>query len=97
MDGLGLGYADLAAVNPALVHVSVTAVRPGRPQGRVAGDRPDAHGQRGTLVLTGDADRPPVRVTLPQAFHFGAAVGAGGTRSWRSSSGPGPGWASTST
>jgi crotonobetainyl-CoA:carnitine CoA-transferase CaiB-like acyl-CoA transferase len=75
---LGLGYDDLARLNPALVYVSLSAF---------GADGPKAHwpvtdltlmASGCTLALTGDDDRPPVRVTVPQAFNLGAASAAGG-------------------
>ena len=77
MAALGLGYEHLAAANPALIHVSIT------PYGQ---DGPKAQDQvsdlvlmaaGGYLALTGDDDRAPVRISLPQAWHHGAADAAG--------------------
>lgn len=75
----GLGYPDLAAANPALVHVSISGF----------GNGPEADGcvpsdlavlaASGALLLGGDPDRAPCRLSLPQAWlHAGAmAAGAG--------------------
>ncbi|MEQ8691982.1 MAG: CoA transferase [Pseudomonadales bacterium] len=73
MAALDLSYADLATVNPALVYASIT------PYGL---DGPKAHWQAsdvtllansGPMAMTGDEDRPPVRVSVPQAWHHAAA------------------------
>ncbi|HLZ71587.1 MAG TPA: CoA transferase, partial [Dehalococcoidia bacterium] len=73
LDGLGLGHATLAALNPGLVHVSITPFGSSGPKaGRAATDL-TALAASGVLLITGDADRPPCRVVVPQAFlHAGA-------------------------
>jgi crotonobetainyl-CoA:carnitine CoA-transferase CaiB-like acyl-CoA transferase len=85
LDGLGLGPERLASLNPALVHVSITGFgRTGPKAGYVANDL-IVMAAGGYLALTGDEDRAPVRITLPQAYHHAAADAAGGGRGW-----PGP-------
>jgi len=76
---LGLGYEALAQLNPALVMVSIT------PYGQTG---PYAHHKAcdltgvatgGLLYLTGDGDRPPVRINASQAYFqagLQAATGA---------------------
>ncbi len=66
----GLGYDDLAKINPALVYVSITPFGP--KAGYVDSDL-IVWAAGGPLALTGDTDRPPVRVSVPQAYaHAGA-------------------------
>lgn len=75
----GLGYDDLATVNPALVYVSITPFGQNGPKASYADSDLVLFAAGGPLVLTGDDDRPPVRVSVPQAYlHAGAdaAVGA---------------------
>ncbi len=78
LDRRGLGYGDLRSVNPALVYVSISAF---------GGDGPKAHDAAsdlvllaagGALAITGDQDRPPVRITAPQAWLHAAADAAVG-------------------
>ncbi|HJN87114.1 MAG: CoA transferase [Dehalococcoidia bacterium] len=78
LEDLGLGYPDLEAVNPGLVMVSITAFGQDGPY--AAYQAPDIVGlaASGILYLTGDSDRPPVRVGFPQFYLHGAAAGAGG-------------------
>lgn len=76
---LGLGYADLEREFPHLVYVSISAFGQTGPKARWAATDLTVMASAGTLSLTGDEDRPPVRVTVPQAFHFGAASAAAGT------------------
>lgn len=74
---LGLGYADLAAVNPSLVYASLTPFGQHGPKAGYAHTDLTVMASACTLNLTGDSDRPPVRVTVPQGYHFGAASAAG--------------------
>jgi crotonobetainyl-CoA:carnitine CoA-transferase CaiB-like acyl-CoA transferase len=79
MAARGLGADDLLALNPALVHVSVTPFGDDGPKARWAASDLVLLAAGGPLFLTGDDDRPPVRLPVPQAwFHAGAeaAVGA---------------------
>lgn len=76
MDVRGLGFEALRRVNPQLVYVAVS------PFGQ---DGPYAHhhatdltlaAMGGMMALNGDADRPPVRITVPQVWHHAAAESA---------------------
>jgi crotonobetainyl-CoA:carnitine CoA-transferase CaiB-like acyl-CoA transferase len=76
---LGLGPDDLARVNPALVYVSITPFGQNGPRARWRATDLIVAAAAGPLLLQGDDDRPPVRITAPQALlHAGAeaAVGA---------------------
>ena len=76
---LGLGYHDLAAINPRLVMVSITPFGQDGPKAEWAGSDITAYASSGALLLSGDDDRPPVAISVPQAYlHAGAeaAVGA---------------------
>ncbi len=75
--GLGLGYDDLAALNPALVYASLTPFGQDGPKAHYAHSDLMVMASSCTLALTGDTDRAPVRVTVPQGYHFGAASAAG--------------------
>jgi len=75
----GLGHDALAALNAALVVVSITPFGQDGPRANEAATDLTVLAAAGPLALTGDADRAPVRVAVPQAFlHAGAeaAVGA---------------------
>ncbi len=66
---LGLGYDDLAAVNPAIVHASVTPFGSTGPRSSWAGSDLTAVAGSGFLHASGDSDRAPVRVSgVPQSF-----------------------------
>jgi crotonobetainyl-CoA:carnitine CoA-transferase CaiB-like acyl-CoA transferase len=79
MAAYGLGYEDVAAVNPALIYVSITPFGQTGPRARWADADIVLLAAGGPLVLTGDADRAPVRLPVPQAYLHAsadAAVGA---------------------
>jgi crotonobetainyl-CoA:carnitine CoA-transferase CaiB-like acyl-CoA transferase len=73
----GLGYADLAAVNPKLVYVSISPFGQDGPKAQWADSDLVLMAAAGPLLLTGDADRPPVRLTVPQAYQHASAEAAG--------------------
>ena len=77
MERLGLGFEELARRNPALVYVSVTPFGQTGPKARWAASDLTVLAASGALWLMGDEDRPPVRISVPQAFlHAGAEAAA---------------------
>ena len=78
MAELGLSHADLEADFPHLVYVSVSPFGQTGPKARWAATDLTIMASAATMSVTGDEDRPPVRLTVPQGFHFGAASAAGG-------------------
>ena len=75
----GLGFEALAERNPALIVVSITPFGQTGPKAGFAATDLTLLAAGGPLALTGDEDRPPVRLAVPQAWlHAGAeaAVGA---------------------
>jgi crotonobetainyl-CoA:carnitine CoA-transferase CaiB-like acyl-CoA transferase len=73
----GLDYAALAAVNPKLVYVSITPFGQTGPKARWADTDLVLMAASGPLRLTGDSDRPPLRMSVPQAYAHAAAEAAG--------------------
>lgn len=72
----GFGYADLAPRYPGLVYVSITPFGQDGPKARYADSDLIILAAGGPLVLTGDDDRPPVRVSVPQAYLHASAAAA---------------------
>lgn len=75
---LGLGYETLAAINPALIMVSIT---PFGQQGPYAQFKaPDLVGMAmsGFMYVTGEPDRAPVRIGFPHFYLHGSGAGASG-------------------
>jgi crotonobetainyl-CoA:carnitine CoA-transferase CaiB-like acyl-CoA transferase len=64
----GLAYSDLARVNPALVYVSITPFGQSGPKAAYADSDLIIMAAGGVLVLYGDEDRPPIRMSVPQAY-----------------------------
>ena len=78
MRGLGLGYDDLSATNPGLVYTSVTPFGQTGPYSQYLASDMVAWSMGGMQYLCGDADRPPVRVSAPQAeLHAGGQAAFG--------------------
>lgn len=78
MEAKGLGYADLEAVNPGLVYTSITPFGQTGPYAQFEAPDLVAWSMGGMQYLCGDADRPPVRVSAPQAeLHAGAHAATG--------------------
>jgi crotonobetainyl-CoA:carnitine CoA-transferase CaiB-like acyl-CoA transferase len=77
MDALGLGHDTLAQRNPALIHVSITAFGSDGPKADHRATDLTIAAAAGQLALSGDSDRPPLRIPLPQAYHHAAAEAAG--------------------
>ncbi|MFM7537085.1 MAG: CaiB/BaiF CoA transferase family protein [Acidimicrobiales bacterium] len=77
LEALGLGYEALRAVNPSIVLTSVTAFGQDGPKAGWAATDLTVWAAAGPLALTGDDDRAPVQVGVPQAFvHAGAEAAA---------------------
>ena len=79
MDSKGLGYSELSEVNPALIYTSITPFGQTGPYAHFGAPDLVAWSMGGMQYLGGDADRPPVRVSAPQAELHAAAHAAAGT------------------
>jgi crotonobetainyl-CoA:carnitine CoA-transferase CaiB-like acyl-CoA transferase len=71
-----LSYSDLTAVNPAIVYVSITPFGQNGPKASYADSDLIIMAAGGTLILYGDEDRAPIRMSVPQAY-LHACVDAG--------------------
>ncbi len=78
MASLGLGYPELRDLNPRLVMVSITAFGQDGPYADYAASDIVGMALGGFMHLTGDGDRPPLRVSMPQFYQHGSAAGAAG-------------------
>ena len=78
MAALGLGYDDLAAINPGLVYAAITPYGSTGPKAYWAATDLTVAAAAGPMRQSGDADRAPLRVSLPQtAVHAGAEAAIG--------------------
>jgi crotonobetainyl-CoA:carnitine CoA-transferase CaiB-like acyl-CoA transferase len=73
----GLQLEEVARAHPHLVHVSITPFGIDGPKANWAATDLTVSAASGGLLPTGDADRPPVRLAVPQGFLFGGAAAAG--------------------
>lgn len=73
----GLQVEAVARAHPHLVHVSITPFGIDGPKANWAATDLTVSAASGGLLPTGDADRPPVRLAVPQGFLFGGAAAAG--------------------
>ncbi|MEP7216650.1 MAG: CoA transferase [Anaerolineaceae bacterium] len=78
LDGLGLGYAVLSAMNPAIVVVSITPFGQTGPKAQWAASDLTLYAAAGPMFMTGDDDRAPLGVAVPQAWLHAGAEGAVG-------------------
>ncbi len=79
LDGLGLGYPALSAINPRLVFTAITPFGQDGPYANFKASDLTVMAMGGHMYLTGDPDRRPVRIGFPQSFLHGAAEAAVGT------------------
>jgi crotonobetainyl-CoA:carnitine CoA-transferase CaiB-like acyl-CoA transferase len=74
----GLGFAALAEVNPRLVYVATTPFGQDGPYAKHLATDLTLAAMGGMMALNGDADRRPVRITVPQTWYHAAAESAVG-------------------
>ena len=78
MAGRGLGYEDLLTVNPTLVYVAVSPFGQDGPYAEHLSSDLTLAAMGGMVALNGEADRPPIRITVPQCWLHAAAESAVG-------------------
>ncbi len=92
LEALGLTRAAIEKVNPALVHVSVTAFGSHGPRATWKAGELVVSALGGVLRLTGDPDRPPVKEALDAClFHADMVAAAGAMAAHYSRGGTGRG------
>lgn len=72
----GLDYESLREAFPRLIHVTVTPFGAGGPHSDWAATDLIVQAMGGHMYVTGDDDRPPVRVGVPVAYRHGGAEAA---------------------
>ena len=73
---LGLDFAKLRELNPTLVHVQLTAFGSDGPYANYPASDLTIAALGGPLSVQGDADRAPVRLSVPQAWRHAGAEAA---------------------
>lgn len=78
LEGLSLGYASLAKIKPRLVFTSITPFGQTGPYCKFNASDIEIMALSGCMSLTGDPDRPPLRVTFPQSYGWTGSYAAMG-------------------
>jgi crotonobetainyl-CoA:carnitine CoA-transferase CaiB-like acyl-CoA transferase len=78
MSARRLGFEALSKVNPRLVYVAITPFGQDGPYARHLATDLTLAAMGGMMALNGDADRRPVRISVPQTWHHAAAESAVG-------------------
>lgn len=76
MRSLGLDQNVLRRANPSLVHVSITPFGRNVPLAAHHSSDLTLAAMGGMMAVTGDRDRPPVRISVPQTWRHAAAEAA---------------------
>jgi crotonobetainyl-CoA:carnitine CoA-transferase CaiB-like acyl-CoA transferase len=79
MDGLGLGYPTLKSINPSIILTSITPFGQQGPYQDYKASDITSLAMGGLLYITGYQDRPPLRISFPQASLLGASSAASAT------------------
>lgn len=78
MSSLGLDYATLHERFPRLIYTSISAFGQTGPKAQYVGSDLAIWAAGTPLLMTGDDDRPPVRVSQPQSWGHASGDAAGG-------------------
>ena len=76
MDSLGLGYSALSEINPRIIVTSITPFGQTGPYKDYKASDIVVIAMMGWMYLCGDPDRPPVRISFPQAYLNASAEAA---------------------
>jgi len=79
MDSLGLGYSELSQINAGLIMTSITPFGQTGPYCNYKGSDMVVWAMGGLMNQSGDADRRPVQVSVPQSFIAASTYAAEGT------------------
>lgn len=76
MEKWGLGYDVLSRLHPPLVYTAITAFGGEGPYASLKASDLTVFALSGDMYITGDPDRPPVRISVPQTFQHASMEGA---------------------
>ncbi len=79
MDNLGLGYQALSEINPRIVMTSITPFGQVGPYRNYKASDLVLMAMGGFMNITGNPDRPPLRVSVPQAYFLASSHAAAAT------------------
>ena len=78
MAELGFSYEELAEINPGIIMVSISGFGQDGPYARYKAPDIVCQAMAGITYLTGDPDRPPLRISVPQSYLNAANDAAAG-------------------
>ncbi|MFH0914118.1 MAG: CoA transferase [Chloroflexota bacterium] len=79
LEKLGLSYTELAGINPRIILTSITPFGQTGPYSTYKASDLICMAMGGMMYISGDADRPPVRISAEQAYLHGSAHAAWGS------------------
>ena len=79
LSGLGLGYEELAGINPSIVMVSISPFGRTGPYKDLRGSDLTVTAMSSLMYGFGDADRAPLRLSIEQSYCHAGAVAATGS------------------
>jgi crotonobetainyl-CoA:carnitine CoA-transferase CaiB-like acyl-CoA transferase len=78
LDKLGFGYGQTRAINPRLVHCSITGYGKNGPRSHLSGYDPIVQAESGFMDITGMPDGPPVRTGIAMSDYLAGLYAFGG-------------------
>ena len=79
MKSLGLGYEELSALNSRLIMTSITPVGQTGPRRNDKASDITLMAMSGLMSITGDPDKPPLRMSMDQSYSLGGVHAVVGT------------------
>ena len=78
LDKLGFGFAQTRALNPRLVHCTVSGYGKSGPRRHLSGYDPIVQAESGFMDITGSPDGPPIRTGIAMTDYLAALYAFGG-------------------
>jgi benzylsuccinate CoA-transferase BbsE subunit len=79
LDGLGLGYNVVSHLNPQIIMTSITPFGQAGPYSYYKAEDINLMAMGGFMYIVGEPDRPPLRISIDQAFLLAGAQAAAAT------------------
>jgi len=76
LSSLGLGYEELSRINPRLIMTSITPFGQSGPYRDLKASDLTLMGMGGIMSMTGEPERPPLRLALDQSYYLAGAHAA---------------------
>lgn len=79
LDSLGLGYTSISRINPSIIMTSITPFGQTGPYSDYKADDITLLAMGGLMNIVGEPDRPPLQISIPQAYLLAGAQAAAAT------------------